>query len=34
MNQRIDELNKDAGKIEQQVDSAVDRWCALSDQIH
>jgi hypothetical protein len=32
MNQTIDELNKVADKIEQQVDAAVDRWRALSDQ--
>ena len=32
MNQRIDELNKVADKIEQHVNSAVDRWRNLSEQ--
>jgi hypothetical protein len=31
MNPRIDELNKVAGKIVQQVDSAVDRWHNLAE---
>jgi hypothetical protein len=33
MNPRIDELNKVADNIEQQVNSAVDRWRILSEQI-
>ena len=31
MDPRIDELNKVAGKIVQQVDAAVDRWCNLPE---
>ena len=33
MNQRIEQLNEVAENIEQQVDSAVDRWRTLKDHI-
>jgi hypothetical protein len=33
MNRRIDELNKVADNIEQLVDSTMDRWRALSEEI-
>ena len=33
MNRRIEELNKVAGRIEQHINAAVDRWRALSEEI-
>jgi hypothetical protein len=33
MNQRVDELKKVADTIEQQINSAAEHWCALTDPI-